>query len=161
MTCMQCGSRMKTKRENYLYDRDGIRATLLGVPVHRCSKCGDFEVEIPHIEELNRTLVGAIIRKPTRLSAAEIRFLRKSLGWSGADFARHIGVDPATVSRWETGAQDMGQVADRFLRLLVSVHAPVQDYSLDDLADIRDAPPGRDTPLKLKPSTAGWHPVAA
>lgn len=162
MKCMQCGSNMKTKRESYLYDQGGIKATLLGVPVHRCPECGDSEVEIPRIEELNRTLAGAIIRKPTRLSAAEIRFLRKSLGWSGGDFARHIGVDPATVSRWETGAQDMGQVADRFLRLLVSVRTPVENYSLDDLADLRDAPPPRDTPpLKLKQSASGWHPVAA
>jgi transcriptional regulator with XRE-family HTH domain len=100
-------------------------------------------------------------RKTNRLSATEIRFLRKSLGWSGADFARHIGVDPATVSRWETGAQDIGQVADRFLRLLISVHTPVQNYSLDDLANLGDAPPGGDTTLRLKPSSAGWHPVAA
>jgi putative zinc finger/helix-turn-helix YgiT family protein len=162
MNCMQCGTKLKTKRESYLYDRDGIKATLLGVPVHRCPECGDFEVEIPRIEELNRTLAGAIIRKPRRLSAAEIRFLRKSLGWSGTDFARQIGVDPATVSRWETGAQDMGQVADRFLRLLVSVRTPIENYSLDDLADLRDAPPPRDAPpLKLKQSATGWHAVAA
>lgn len=56
----------------------------------------------------------------------------------------------------------MGQVADRFLRLLVSVRTPVENYSLDDLADLRDAPPPRDTPpLKLKQSPTGWHPVAA
>ena len=161
MTCMQCGTRMKTKRENYLYDRNGIKATLVGIPVHRCPECGDFEVEIPHIEQLNRALAGAIIRQPARLTGPEIRFLRKSLGWSGADFARHIGVNPATVSRWETGAQDIGQVADRFLRLLVSVGIPVQNYSLADLAHLRDASPSGDSPpLKLKQSTTGWRPAA-
>ncbi len=162
MKCMQCGSKMKARRESYLYDRDGIKATLVNVPVHRCPECGDFEVEIARIEALNTTLVGAIIRKPSRLAGAEIRFLRKSLGWSGADFARHIGVDPATVSRWETGAQDMGQVAERCLRLLVSVGTPVQDYSLDDLAELGDGQARTDSPpLRLKRSSTGWTPVAA
>lgn len=162
MNCMQCGSKMKTKRESYLYDQGGMKVTLVGVPVHRCPECGDFEVEISRIEELNCTLAGTIIRKSTRLSPVEIRFLRKSLGWSGADFARQIGVDPATVSRWETGAQDMGQVADRFLRLLVSVRTPVENYSLDELGDLRDAaPPRENPPLKLKQSASGWQPVAA
>lgn len=162
MKCMQCESKMKTVRESHLYDRGGINATLVNVSVHRCPECGDFEVEIPRIEELNRTLVGAIIRKPARLTGAEIRFLRKSLGWSGADFARHIGVDAATVSRWETSAQDMGQVADRCLRLLVSVGTPVQDYSLNDLAELADAPDSDDSqPIRLKRSGTGWRPVAA
>jgi putative zinc finger/helix-turn-helix YgiT family protein len=159
---MQCGSKMKTKRESYLYDRDGIKATLLGVPVHRCAKCGDVEVEIPRIEQLNRTLAGAVIRKPGRLSGGEVRFLRKSLGWSGNDFARHIGVDPSTVSRWESGGQTMGQVAERFLRLLVSVGTPIQDYSLNDLAELGNGDGTDDgPPLRLRRSSTGWTPVAA
>lgn len=162
MKCMQCGSKMKTKRESHLYDRHGIKATLLGVPVHRCAKCGDFEVEIPRIEQLNRTLAGAVIRKPGRLSGGEIRFLRKSLGWSGNDFARHIGVDPSTVSRWESGTQAMGQVAERFLRLLVSVGTPIQDYSLNDLAELGNGDGADDgPPLRLRRSSTGWTPVAA
>jgi hypothetical protein len=43
-----------------------------------------------------------VIHKPARLSGSEVRYLRKYLGWSGADFAGHVGVDPSTVSNWET-----------------------------------------------------------
>jgi len=107
MKCMQCGSATETKSETYLYDRGGIRATLVNVPVHRCAACGDFEVEIPLILQLNQALADALIRQPSRLTGAQIRFLRKALGWSGVDFARHMGVDAATVSRWEAG-QRMG-----------------------------------------------------
>jgi putative zinc finger/helix-turn-helix YgiT family protein len=161
MKCLQCGAKLKTKREAYLYDREGIKVTLVNTPVHRCSGCGDFEVEIPRIEELHRTIVDAIIRRRARLSGAEIRFLRKSLGWSGGDFARRMGVDPATVSRWENGAQDIGQVAERLLRLLVSVAGPVQGYSLDDLADWAGAPETDAPPIRLARSSRGWKPVAA
>ena len=111
---------MATKNETHLYDPGGIQATLVNVPVHRCATCGDFEVEIPLVLQLNRALADALIRKPTRLTATEIRFLRKALGWSGVDFARHMGVDAATVSRWEAG-QKMGASAERLLRLAVSV----------------------------------------
>jgi transcriptional regulator with XRE-family HTH domain len=87
--------------------------------------------------------------------------LRKSLGWSGGDFARRMGVDPATVSRWENGAQDIGQVAERLLRLLVSVAGPVLGYSLDDLADSAGAPETDAAPIRLARSSRGWKPVAA
>jgi DNA-binding transcriptional regulator YiaG len=43
----------------------------------------------------------------------EVRFLRKSLGWSGSDFAKHMGVAEETVSRWENDAAPIGPQADR------------------------------------------------
>ena len=103
--------------------------------VDRCPKCGAVEIVIPRIEELHRALALAILRKRGRLAAPEVRFLRKYLGWSGADFAKHMGVDAATVSRWENEEQPMGPVADRLLRLMVVTREPVKDYSLDDLID--------------------------
>ena len=152
---------MKTQREIHLYDHDGIKVTLVNVPIHRCPECGDFEVEIQRIEEMTRVLVDTLIRKASRLASAEIRFLRKSLGWSSADFARHIGVDQATVSRWETGKQNMGSVAERFFRFLVSVSTPIEDYTLNDL-DVLSANSMDDAPpLRFKNSSSGWTRVAA
>jgi len=94
------------------------------VEVDRCPKCGAVEIVIPRIEELHRALALAILRKRGRLAAPEVRFLRKYLGWSGADFAKHMGVDAATVSRWENEEQPMGPVADRLLRLMVVTREP-------------------------------------
>ena len=158
MECMQCAFPMETKSETHLYDRGGIRATLVNVPVHRCAACGDFEVEIPLIVQLNQALANTLIRKPTRLTGAEIRFLRKALGWSGVDFARHMGVDAATVSRWEAG-QRMGASAERLLRLAVSVGTPIDDYSLDDLAtEFSDT--AEDVPMRFERSDDAWRLVA-
>ena len=67
-------------------------------------KCGEHEVAIPRIEDLHRTIAQAVIAKRERLTPAEIRFLRKFLGWSGADFAAHVGTTPETVSRSKTAA---------------------------------------------------------
>ena len=84
---------MKRTRENFKYVASGLPGvTLLNVEMKRCSSCGEFEVSIPYIEQLHRIIASLLIEKPAPFTAAEITFLRKFLGWSGVDFARHIGV---------------------------------------------------------------------
>jgi len=94
--------------------------TLQGVEVSRCGKCGEYEVAIPRIEELHRSIAQTVISKKERLTPAEIRFLRKHLGWTGAEFAAHFGAARETVSRWENGSAPMGPTADRLLRMIVA-----------------------------------------
>lgn len=161
MKCMQCGAEMQTDRENYKYDASGLPGvTLVGVEVSRCPACGEHEVAIPSIVGLHRALALAVVRKRSRLTAAEIRFLRKSLGWSGTDFAARMGVTPETVSRWETNALPMGGQADRLLRLMVLSSQPVADYTLDLMKDVAqdDAAPIR---IGMRADETGWHAAAA
>lgn len=138
--CLECGAELQTQRENVPF-RALPGVTLLGVPVHRCPECGDFEVEIPRLEDLHRAVAAAVVLKAERLTGAEVRFLRKYLGWSGADFAKVMGTKPETVSRWEAGKQQIGAQADRLLRMLVVHVRPVQDYSVDILANIAGGHP--------------------
>ena len=152
---------MKTKRENYRYDAVGLPGiTLKDIEVSRCQKCGEYEVAIPQIEDLHRTIARAVISKRERLTSAEIRFLRKFLGWSGADFAAHVGTTPETVSRWENGGTPMGVTADRLLRLMIAVGQPKADYSLDTLKVVARLSP---KPLRLgvRVSDGHWEAVAA
>ena len=111
---------MTTHRENVRYDASGLPdVTLVGVDVGRCAHCGEHEVAIPHIADLHRVMAHAVVRKPNHLTPAEIRFLRRTLGWSGRDFADHMGATAETVSRWENGRTPVGTQADRLLRLMV------------------------------------------
>jgi putative zinc finger/helix-turn-helix YgiT family protein len=160
MKCAECHAEMTSRRENYKYDASGLpNVTLLGVEVRICPDCGEREVVIPKIEELHRAIARAVIGKAARLVPEEVRFLRKVLGLSGADFAKRMGVDPTTVSRWETGTQPIGPQADRLLRLMVVVSPPKSDYAVETLADIEDdAKPLR---LRLEPTRAGWREAAA
>lgn len=160
MKCVTCGTPMKSKRENYRYEAGGLPyVTLEGVDVARCPGCGETEVAIPAIEQLHRVISGALIRKRARLAPAEIRFLRKFLGWSGADFARHMGTTPETVSRWEHGTVPMGASADRLLRLLVATKASMRDYRVDVLAElVGDDRKPRPIGLGLiRDQRAGWR----
>ena len=64
-------------------------------------KCGAFEVLLPNLEGPHRALARAIVGQKARLAGSEIRFLREVLGWSGANFAEHMGTPAKRVSRWE------------------------------------------------------------
>ena len=155
MKCVHCGeASMTSTRENYAYKASGLPVTLVNVEVRRCKSCGESVVAIPRIEQLQKTIAGAVISKRTRLTPAELRFLRTHLGWSGSDFARHMGVKPETVSRWENGHDQMSPSADRLLRLMIVTRDPVSDYSLDSLVDVDAAP----TPAKVKigANKTGW-----
>ena len=82
------------------YDACGLPGvTLVDVEVSRCGHCGQYEVAIPRIDELHRAMATALARKAARLTPAEIRFLRTTLGWSGRELADHMGAAPETVSR--------------------------------------------------------------
>jgi putative zinc finger/helix-turn-helix YgiT family protein len=159
--CRTCGkAEMSTRAETYLYTESGLpNVVLVGVDVRRCAACGHHELVLPRVAELHRTIAHAVIHKPARLSGAEVRYLRKYLGWSGADFARHVGVDPSTVSNWENDKDPIGTSSDRLLRLMVVHGAPVQDYSLEELTKIHDE---RTPPIAVRvaPKGHGWEQAA-
>ena len=162
MKCINCGAQMKTKRENFRYEACGLpNVTLIDVEVSRCPKCGEFEVAIEQIEDLHKSIAEVLIRKPSRLSAAEIKFLRKYLGWSGADFADYMGTSRETVSRWENGSMPIGTQADRALRLMVVTQQPVRDYALETLKSIREDKKQQPVKLGMKRDKEGWYAEAA
>lgn len=155
MTCIECGGKLKSKKENYRYLACGLpNVTLAGVEVRRCGTCGDHEVVIPHVEKLHEALANAVVRHEARLSGTEVRFLRKYLGYSGGDFASLIGVSPETVSRWENKRETMGPSAERLLRMLVVHKLPIQQYPIEMLTQISTKT--RTKPIGLRPKGDGW-----
>jgi len=156
MKCPNCGeAELQGSRENWKYTESGLDGvTLVGVVVERCPKCGEAMVSIPRMEELHRRLALELIKKPP-FTGKEIRFLRKHLGWSQAQFAEHVAVAKETVSRWETGALGMSESLAQLLRVLVFMGDKVQDY--EKAVSPRS---GRGL-LSLGPSESGWSPVAA
>ena len=161
MTCPQCGHQMKTARENYLYKESGLpNVTLMGIEVSRCPSCGEHEAVIPRIEQLHRAIAATIARKAPGLTPAEICFLRKCLGWSGADFAAHLGVSAETVSRWENGSATMGSAAERLLRLASLTREPAGDYSLDLLKAMARTKPAAQR-LQVRVEKGRWNAEAA
>ncbi len=161
--CRNCGKdEMTARAETYLYAESGLpNVVLVGVEVRRCPSCGHHELVLPRVTELHRTIAHAVIHKPARLSGAEVRYLRKYLGWSGADFAgQRWRRSFLTVSNWETDSDPIGTSSDRLLRLMVAHGRPVEEYSLDELAKIEDK---RTPPIEVRiaPKAHGWERLQA
>ena len=161
MKCPECGENMTKSRGDYDYSIVGLPVLLVNVELRLCPTHG-LSPAIPRIEQLHKMIAQGIVTKTSRLSGAEVKFLRKHIGWSGQDFARHIGVTPACVSRWENDHEQIGEGSDRALRLMAIIHEPVCDYpaidALEMMAKIHGAPVVRK--IKLKAERNDWVSIA-
>jgi DNA-binding transcriptional regulator YiaG len=120
--CSECGGQMAGRRENFRYGLAADwEATVKDVMVHRCGACGNYEVTVEKLSPLHRALVMAVLRKPGRLAAVEVTFLRAHMGIAGRELARTLGVTPQALSTWESGKHPIGEVPDRALRLVVAL----------------------------------------
>lgn len=130
MICPNCEKTELTEnRENYHYQECGLSyVTLVGIVVRKCAGCGNIMPRIPNIEGLHDAIAQALINKSERLVAQEIVFLRKYLGWSGADFARNMHCDRAQISKWEHGKVEMSKPYELLLREMVVSGKKIVDY---------------------------------
>ena len=160
--CRACEKgELVSSRERVHYLASGLPNVWLdGIEVRRCPACKEHVEVIPSIERLHRAIGLVVVKKPARLTGAEVRFLRKLLGYSGADFARHIGVDPTVVSKWEHDQQPIGEQSDRLLRMMVAHGRPLDEYPLDRLAEI-DPKSHEPAYVDLRVSGREWLPTAA
>jgi len=109
---------------------------------------------LPAIDKLMHMLAAVVIRKSARLVGAEVRFLRKCLGCSSADFAKRIGSAPSTVSKWENDAQPIGLHSDRLLRAMVALDKKMDSYTSDAFIEISDQP--LKARYAMKPASKTW-----
>ncbi len=156
MLCPVCskGTLVET-RENYKYVESGLDdVTLMGIPIQRCPECGEELVEIQNMEGLHRSLALEVIEQAS-LGPKEIRFLRKHLGWSQVELAKHLRVDAATANRWESGKNPMGDQAQELLRLAVWTGKKILDYD----KETGERRPARR--LVMKAASSGWETAPA
>lgn len=118
MRCPYCGREMKCRQGEYHYIESGLdNVYLTDVELWEC-ECGELAASIPAIPELHLLIGQYLVKKNALLSGPEIRFLRKNMGIAAKGLAGLLGVDKATVSRWENGKQVPDRSTDRLIRLL-------------------------------------------
>jgi putative transcriptional regulator len=118
--CSNCGQDAKKTRANYLFRESGLHNIVLkNIEIIKCSHCGNEDPIIHKMAELMKQIAQALVEKPYALTGAEIRFLRKYLGMSGADFASLLHTDKTVLSRWENSHVDVGSKSDLLIRAIV------------------------------------------
>ena len=132
MRCHACNSEMTCQFGEYHYVESGLdNVYLTDVEIWSCP-CGEEVVGIPKVPALHTLIAQDILGKRSPLAPEEIRFLRKNLAMPAKDLADLVGVDPATVSRWEHGKQVPNSATDRLVRVIYAIE---KDLSPKDLVD--------------------------
>lgn len=161
MICPDCHkNELIEKKETIRYQESGLRNIVLNnVLVRTCPACGNKLVSIPNIEELHRSIAVFLINKSERLISEEIIFLRKSLGWSKADFARKFHVRPEQVSRWESEAKPIKMKVQNelLLRTIVANGQKIENYE-DHMDEIASKDPCDKSFLSMLFSHKKWEP---
>src|SRR5208337_4148984 len=121
MKCPSCQQMRQTHEGEYHYTECGLpNVWLRSVEVFECD-CGEKFAFIPCIEELHKLIGKTLIGKDEQLSGSEIRFLRKHMMSKSKDFAKELGVNNVTVSRWEKRDSQPSESVDRLIRLVYAI----------------------------------------
>lgn len=125
MTCPECGENATVTRGSWPFRDIGLKGVVLaGVEIIRCESCGGEMPIIPRVNDMMMALAQAVIRKPSRLTGEEVRFLRKHISATQQEFARRLQVDKTTVSKWENGDDPVGKRSDMLIRFWVLTQDP-------------------------------------
>jgi putative zinc finger/helix-turn-helix YgiT family protein len=115
--CSDCGKEARVERGTYRFRESGLdNVVLKGIEIVKCPACGSEEPIIPNLDGLLRVIAVAIVTNKLPLSGPEVRYLRKYLDMSAEQFARILHTDKSTLSKWETGAVNIGSKSDLLIR---------------------------------------------
>ena len=133
MKCLKCNSKMNCKESTHHYMESGLDYVYLkGIEIYTCD-CGERIISIPSIPELHTTIGHFLLKKKALLNGKEIRFLRKNMGLTAKKLAGYIGIDNASISRWENDQSPSTHPHDLLLRV---VYASIKCIPNDEIKNI-------------------------
>jgi len=126
-----------TTEEPYHFTSSGLsNVFLVGMKYYRC-ECGEVAAEIPAIKQLLMLIARDLVEKADSLAPEEVRFLRKRIRKSQAEFAKQIGLRPETLSRMERGETRTNERTDKLIRFTYALQSD-DSLLLDQLRKAAD-----------------------
>ncbi len=108
---------------------------------------GDNAIPLIDYKDLERTLLRKLPHKSSRLTGAEVKFIRRHFGMTLAEFGKHFGVSHVAVRKWESkGIQptSMTWSTEKDLRMFVERRLGKSRAAFVALYDgLQDPPPSR------------------
>jgi DNA-binding transcriptional regulator YiaG len=118
--CSNCGSEARVRIGVYPFNESGLTGvTLKGIELIECEACQNVDPIIPDVNDLMRALAWHLTTQKYRLGGEDVRFLRKYLKMTGVEFARLLGADKSTLSKWENNEDPIGTANERLIRSVV------------------------------------------
>ncbi|MBW1954013.1 MAG: hypothetical protein JRI66_13205 [Deltaproteobacteria bacterium] len=157
IACPTCGRLGETVIGDYHYLESGLdNVWLCDIELFHCP-CGEEGPLIPRPIELHNLIGACLVSQKHPLSGREIRFLRKRLALTGIKFANLLGVDNATLSRWENDKEKPSSLADRCIRLLyaacMGLHQEAKELAEEIFAQIK--PLATKAPIHIRTDPSG------
>jgi putative transcriptional regulator len=157
IACPACGRPGETVIGDYHYLESGLdNVWLCRTELFHCP-CGEEGPLIPRPIELHNLIGACLVSQKYPLSGREIRFLRKRLALTGLKFAELLGVDNATLSRWENDKEKPSGLADRCIRLLyaarMNLSQEAKDLAERIFAEIKPQEP--KAPIYIRTDSSG------
>jgi DNA-binding transcriptional regulator YiaG len=131
----------------YEYKECGLAGIYLHSGYDAVEHDGEKNVSVFDTEGLHRCIGKHIIYTRKELPPEEIKFLRKTMGWTQSELGQWMGYSSQQVARWEKGQSSIPSPADRLFRaiFLDETKEPNDCWSFIDLLrsieELDDAPP--------------------
>ena len=107
---------MKTEKivKRFMYEDLGVPIVILNAPFKKIF--GMWVLDI-NLNELQKSLLNALIRKSESLTGKELRFIRKYFEMTTSEFGTLLGVTHAAVLKWESDKSHMPPTTEKCVRL--------------------------------------------
>lgn len=115
-----------------------------------------IEREYDREEELEQCVRRLLLRKPEPLRGWDLRFLRRGLELSQADFGKMVDRDAQTVARWEKSAELVPKFVDLMIRARFAERFEPKIELAEVLNFIDGTAPALPKQIQLFLSTDGW-----
>ena len=130
--CTSCGGAGVETKVIPEYEASGLGAPFTvilhdAVKVTTCTKCQEvIGTFIPDMEGLFHAVAFARALEPRKLGAAELKFMRKAMGWKAKEVSKTLGIGPSHLSRCEAGDKTLALTAEKFFRVCAILRTPDQ-----------------------------------
>lgn len=119
MNCFECDKTIEIKKYRaFQYEGVGLgNVFLLNTEVEVCSGCGIETAVLRNPAKIHNAIGVAIALQESRLSGDDVRYLRRSAGYSVGDWAKRLNVVVGTYSKWENSHRRITPQADKLARI--------------------------------------------
>ena len=139
------------KRKTFIYRGLGIPVKLVNAPMKKAP--GEWCIDI-NMNRLMRLVLEAVIHKPSSLTGNELRYIRKHLQMSMAEFGKIFGVSHVAVLKWEDEQNRISPSLELCIRLYVLNYLQAKDkdfralFNELSLQQLSNQPKGKIYPIE-------------